>query len=116
MPLYEFKTADGEIIEANFPLAKMPKVGSWVTIGGKRARRILSNSFDKNAMRGVRVTSYEHEAMNMPHISHGRDPAVPRYSENGFPVFRTKREIQEFQAKRPQYAWDTGKAKTEYRR
>lgn len=116
MPLYEFRTAKGEVIEAHYPLKRMPKVGSWVTVNGKRAQRILSRADDRNEMRGLRVTDYTHEARNMPNLSHGRDPAVPRYSKDGFPVFMTKREIQEFQAKRPQYAWDSGKARPEYKR
>lgn len=108
MPMYEFQSADGQLHERHYEMGKAPKIGKWIKAGGVRMRRLAPVTTD-NSMRGIKCLDVAHEAVGMPNRRHGIDPAVPRYSKDGFPVFLNMREIREFQAKRPQYKWDTGR-------
>jgi|SRR5689334_9420131 len=98
--MYEFRFTDGTQAEAYFPLDEMPRIGDAVEIDGRAAIRVIS------APR-VSVVDLGHEACNMHSIRHGVDPDVPRYSPEGvpgllggFPLFKNKAEIKEFQAKK----------------
>lgn len=42
MPTYEFQTKDGQKLEAFMPISQAPPIGSWRTIKGKRAKRVVS--------------------------------------------------------------------------
>ncbi len=113
MVLYEFQARDGKVVERDYPMLSAPKIGTVIVVKGKRYRRIMSRCAGDVCLngvgRGVRCVDYAHEAVSMPNVRHGRDPAVPRYSKDGFPVFLNKREIREFEAKRPQFKYDTGR-------
>lgn len=120
MVIYEFQARDGKTVERDYPMAEAPKIGKVIVVKGKRYKRIISRCHDDKSSggvgRGIQCLDLAHEAVGMPNIRHGRDPAVPRYSKDGFPVFLNRREINEFQAKRPQYKYDTGRAQTQFKR
>lgn len=100
MVLYEFQGSGGERIERDYPMGKAPKIGRSITVDGKKYRRIPPSP-PPGSMRGVRCTDYTHEAVGMLNERHyGKDPDVPCYSQDGFPVFRTKRQIDEYAAKK----------------
>ena len=40
--IYEFRTEAGERVELDYPIGRAPKIGSWVTRGGRRLRRVPS--------------------------------------------------------------------------
>lgn len=99
-PMYEFQFTDGSRAERFFSVDEMPRVGESVRIGRRAARRVLS-------LPRVQVQEYTHEACGELSLRHGRDPDVPRYSPEGvrgllggFPLFKSKQEIKNYEAKK----------------
>ena len=104
MPMYEFALPDGVRVERYYAPGGAPLIGEYATIDGKRARRLPPTLGSGPA---VQVPNYQHEAFNMRNMRHGIDPDVPRYSPEGkpgllggFPLFKDKREIAEYEAKK----------------
>lgn len=104
MPTYEFESCEGERIERYYPVSRAPRVGSQITVGGVRYRRVYS-------------TQTRPVCRDERHIAH----TLPRKNKAiGFPdhpadhlgryLFTGKQERVEFEAKLKdrgiQYAWD----------
>lgn len=97
MPQYEFEeVGTGRRFDVWFPGSEAPDFGVEMDVGGVRAVRIVSRP------QVVKPKEYAHVAHGLP----PNDPAAPRWDAEGQPVFHTKREIEDYQAKRPGMRWD----------
>lgn len=88
MPVYQFRTADGQDTELEMTMAEAPEIGSTIWVDGQELTRLPPVL----AGRGV----------DEAHIGHSLppwDPHAPRHTKNGKPVFLGKRERVEYQAK-----------------
>lgn len=89
MPLYEFETDSGEIIEAHFSMSEVPSIGERVNLNGQMATRLVSQH---NAqVHGVEAFVSRTLPKN--------DPRAPRLDKKGRPVFHGKREVEEYLSK-----------------
>jgi hypothetical protein len=59
MPIYLFRTEDGELVEHHFPSRKAPRIGKTVMIGGQRCTRAPS----------FRVGTAPESKSNYPYLS-----------------------------------------------
>ena len=97
--LYEFTDAKtGEGVEEFMDSDCAPRIGSLVTINGRRLRRVAS------LPQALVEPDYRHVAWQL----RANEPGAPRYGakgtpEEGQPIFNSKKEIREFQAKNADY-------------
>ena len=94
MILYEFEAPDGERIERLYEPGKAPTVGKWITVKGKRYRRVLS-------LQRAIVKESRHVGYTLPRKWQNTwlNDCHDSFDEKGRAVFSTKREIKEFEAK-----------------
>ena len=99
MPLYSFEDLKtGERAEHFFHMADAPEIGATVRIEGRRWRRVPEIHAP-----GASVPSYESIAYS-PRDWH---PAAKRHTPDGRPVFTSRKEVEEFQARSEgEYVWD----------
>jgi hypothetical protein len=89
MPLYDFQTESGEIIEAHFAMVNAPSIGETIEIDGQPATRLVSKHH-------AQVHGIE------PFVSRTlpkNDPRAPRHDKEGRAMFATQREVTEYLAK-----------------
>jgi hypothetical protein len=72
-----------------------PCAGDVVDFGDRKGRRLLS------LPQQVKTKEFAHVAHGLP----PNDPAFPRVDSEGQGVFHNKKEILEYQAKRPGSVW-----------
>lgn len=90
MPLYEFMDEKtGDAIEIVYGMAEAPKIGAKVRKYGRTWTRVASQTSKS------KVWSREFKAVSLQ-LNH---PDAPRCDEDGTPVFRSQREVDEFCAK-----------------
>lgn len=85
MPIYQFETPEGQIVEEHLPMAEAPPIGEYHVINGITCRRVCERKqFDPKPDR-------RHVALNLPK----NWKYAKRFDEQGHPVFTSKREIDE---------------------
>lgn len=96
--IYEFRAADGEVIELDYPMGKAPTEGEPITVEGKVYRRIVSLSparFATHVNADLRF-----EALNFPP---NYEFHVGEFAPDGTPRFQSTREIRECIARANQH-------------
>ncbi len=88
MPIYEFVNEDKELVEAFYPMADAPSIGSIVRIDGKRAVRIVRPS--RMHVNGSAFKEFESYTINPRH------PAIKKRGRFGRAVFGSQRELDRF--------------------
>lgn len=112
MPLYEFETADGLIVEAAYRMADAPELGQVVEINGEPCTRVIRTvpqTPEPGEQENFRLHS--NSAPNLAAIRHQEAQAhalqeqghrapmpvrAPAYDEKGRAVFRSKRELDSY--------------------
>lgn len=98
MPMYDFETPTGEVVEHFFPMAQSPKIGDTVEINGVQCTRLMSD-----CQTSVRADVQPFVSRTLP----PHDPRAPRQDKKGRAVFHGKREVEEYIAKTEgQFAYD----------
>lgn len=100
MAIYEFLTPQGGVVCREYPMGKAPKIGATIRVRGQRLKRLPPSWGAGGPDRGIKCVDYGHEAVGMLNKRHyGPQPGVKRYSKDGFPVFSTRQEIREYEAR-----------------
>ena len=127
MPMYEFKAQDGDVVERWFPMAEAPEIGSIVEdVDWGSITRIPSGSPRKGIVRDYACVAHslprvydpravakrrEREAarerdpaqrealLKSAEEWRGSEPIWKKVTPEGKPVFETKRDVEEFQAR-----------------
>lgn len=95
MPIYEFRNEKGEYTDRYYTVGESPLLFSWVDIDGQKWQRIPSKP------RNVIKKDYEFRSMQERRWDPDAPEHVPRGQKfEGAPVFRSKRQIDEFVAKK----------------
>lgn len=97
MPIYEFQSEDGVVIDEWFSASDAPRVGEVIERDGVKYTRIYSTS----TYGRVENDGY-HVARSLPRWTPkhpGEKCPYPRVNERGQPMFANKKEIREFEAR-----------------
>lgn len=97
MPEYPFRSPDGEIVLLEFPMAEVPSIGEQITHKGVAFTRQV-------ATHRTQVRSYKHISLQID----PKHPDAPRTVPHGASravAFESRREVEEFQAKNPQWKY-----------
>lgn len=81
-----------------FPAAEMPGLGQEFEHEGRRVRRVL----EAPRREGVDVPGYEFVGWQHPTLKQVKERGLvraPRYDAKGRPVFRSRREVNEYAAR-----------------
>lgn len=93
--IYEFENvATGEVVEREYPMGTAPRVGEEV----EGLRRILSRPQASFPDFRCHHVAYQ--------LDVNKYPDIPHRSVDGYGAFHTTREINEFQAKHPEWKFD----------
>lgn len=115
MPIYEFETEAGEVVELVYSRDEVPSIGDEIVVDGVRLRRVVSQvtTRDPSEQQNYRLTSVAAPglgdvlAQERAHRARpDRVPApvrAPAYDHNGDAVFRSPKELREFAAKSGTY-------------
>lgn len=107
MQLYVFEDVKtGEIVEELLDLEDAPRIGETMRLNGRRLRRLPT------VPQALVEPDYRHIAWQL----RANEPGAPRYGkkgtpEEGQPIFHSKKEILEFQAKNADFY---GKKRNDY--
>lgn len=105
------ETEGGEVVEALVSASEPPRMGEWFDYDGARLRRLptVPNALVKKSVSDVVAYSLPRRKT----VEKYGLTKAPRYDQNGFAVFDSRREVQEFASKHNdnpsnggQIAWD----------
>lgn len=83
MPLYEFRSKDGNVIETFYHSDDAPDLGRWVTVDGKRYQRIIS---------APQVPSHKATpSYSAPKFA----PGAEYYGRDGTPYYKTTEQARQ---------------------
>jgi hypothetical protein len=92
VPIYQFRDEQsGEIVDRYYAMADAPEVGSVTDEDGNRLCRIVSEQA------GI-VHEYRHVSHSLPRVD-PNDPYWPHFDEKNRPVFTSKKQVGELQAR-----------------
>lgn len=80
MPVYQFRAADGEVIDKHYPAKLVPSIGIWIRHRGKRYQRIMSTPQISEDVKNV-VHKY-------PYVSNALPRRIPgaEHTKDGKPI------------------------------
>ncbi len=109
MTLYDFKTADGELVDADFPFGEAPHLGETVELEGHGlCTRVVSNH-----LVGAQVNVQPFASQTI-HPDDARELGHTRFDKDGSPVFANRREAEDFSDRSEgQYVYGAMAAKAE---
>ena len=93
MPIYEFETSTGEVLEQFFPMADAPRVGTEVVIEGVPCVRIFERQHVQCAERHTPFESHSICPKAAKRLGH------KEFGATGSPIFRSHKQAHEFAAK-----------------
>ncbi len=86
MPVYEFVTTSGKVVEAFFSMAVAPRIGDVITLHGEKATRIV---------RPPQVSVHSTEEFTSYQV-HRKHPAIKKRDKKGRAVFSGSRDVDQF--------------------
>lgn len=93
MPIYEFETDAGTIIEEFYPMKDAPVAdGNWVKVKGQKCKRIISRH-------EPRVIDNAHVSSSLPRKGTGIEKVWDKFTPEGKPYFESNKDVAEFQSR-----------------
>lgn len=93
MPIYEFETENGTIIEEFFTMKDAPEAtGDWMSLRGEKCKRIISRHEPS-------VIDNAHVSSSLPRKGTGIEKVWDKFTPEGKPYFESNKDVVEFQSR-----------------